>query len=111
MSNQVLIIPPSHTSQREVFMPQIRNVAQSTSETPAAGSGQKPVEKFRDGPVHVSIWENEGAKGAFRTASFELRYRDGEDQWQSGRSYTSSNLLHLESAARCGCAPPPAESW
>ena len=61
---------------------------------------QKPVEKFRDGPVHVSIWQNQGAKGAFRVASFELRYRDAQDRWQSGHSYSSSALLHLESAAR-----------
>jgi hypothetical protein len=69
--------------------------------TNAANSGtQGPVEKFRDGPVHVSIWENDGTKGAFRAASFELRYKDGEDQWQTGKSYTSNALLHLESAAR-----------
>jgi hypothetical protein len=34
----------------------------------ARSSGQKPVDKFRDGPVHASIWENQGPKGAFRTA-------------------------------------------
>ena len=66
----------------------------------AAHTAPKPVEKFRDGPVHASIWQNQGAKGAFRVASFELRYRDAQNQWQSGHSYTSSTLLHLESAAR-----------
>jgi hypothetical protein len=67
---------------------------------PTENAAQTPVEKFRDGPVHASIWQNQGAKGAFRVASFELRYRDGQGQWQSGHSYTSSALLHLESAAR-----------
>jgi hypothetical protein len=62
-------------------------------------TGQKPVDKFRDGPVHASIWENQGPKGAFRTASFELRYKDSEQQWQSGHSYSDSALLHLEKAA------------
>jgi len=62
-------------------------------------AGQKPVDKFRDGPVHASIWENQGPKGAFRTASFELRYKDSQDQWQSGHSYNDSALLHLEKAA------------
>lgn len=63
-------------------------------------SAQRPVEKFRDGPVHVSIWENNGTKGGFRTASFELRYRTRDDEWQTGKSYTSNALLHLESSAR-----------
>jgi hypothetical protein len=62
-------------------------------------TGQKPVEKFRDGPVHASIWENQGPKGAFRTASFEFRYKDAQDKWQSGHSYSDSALLHLEKAA------------
>ena len=74
---------------------QTRDATQSPDNAP-----QKPVEKFRDGPVHVSIWQNQGAKGAFRVASFELRYRDAQDRWQSGHSYSSSALLHRESAAR-----------
>jgi hypothetical protein len=65
----------------------------------APSTGQRPVDKFRDGPVHASIWENQGPKGAFRTASFELRYKDDQDKWQSGHSYSDSALLHLEKAA------------
>ena len=64
------------------------------------GPGQRPVEKFHDGPVHVSIWEHDGVKGAFRKASFQLRYRDQEKRWQTGASYGASDLFHLESAAR-----------
>ena len=63
-------------------------------------ASRKPVEKFHDGSVHVSIWENAGPKGAFRTASFELRYRDKEQQWQTGHSYTVSDLKHLKAAAQ-----------
>jgi hypothetical protein len=63
-------------------------------------ASRKPVDKFHDGSVHVSIWENAGPKGAFRTASFELRYRDKEQQWQTGHSYTVSDLKHLEAAAQ-----------
>ena len=72
--------------------------SEQDQETPSAAN--KPVDKFIDGPVHISIWQNTGAKGAFRTASFEIRYKDANDQWQTGRSYTASNLKHLESAAR-----------
>ena len=67
---------------------------------PSNAAPNKPIEKFIDGPVHVSIWENTGAKGVFRTATIELRFKDARDQWQTGRSYTASNLQHLESAAR-----------
>lgn len=70
-----------------------------TATTRAASSTQRPVDKFHDGPVHVSLWENQGPKGAFRTASFEIRYKDSQQQWQSGHSYTGSDLLHLEKAA------------
>ena len=62
--------------------------------------GKKPIDKFHDGPVHVSIWENAGPKGAFRTASFQLRYRDKQEQWQTGHSYSASDLGHLEKAAK-----------
>jgi len=65
---------------------------------PSADSANKPVDKFREGPVHVSIWENEGINGAFRIASFELRYKK-DDQWQTGHSYGASDLKHLENAA------------
>jgi hypothetical protein len=60
---------------------------------------KKPIEKFREGPFHVSIWENEGINGAFRTASFQIRFKKGDD-WQSGTSYGLSELAHLEIAAK-----------
>ena len=75
-------------------------VEASEQEQSANSPTNKPVDKFIDGPVHVSIWQNTGTKGTFRTASFEIRYKDSHDQWQTGRSYTASNLKHLESAAR-----------
>jgi hypothetical protein len=83
-------------------MPQ-RNAASMQPRPPERSSGDaqnKPVEKFTDGPVHVSIWENTGTRGMFRAASFELRFRDKDDQWKSGYNYTSVALKSLESAAR-----------
>ena len=68
--------------------------------TSAETAHRKPVEKFHDGPVHVSIWENAGPNGAFRTVSFQLRYRDQQQEWQTGTSYSASDLKHLEDAAR-----------
>lgn len=86
------------------IVPEAPEQDQSTS-----SSTNKPVDKFIDGPVHVSIWQNTGTKGAFRTASFEMRYKDGQEQWQTGRSYTASALKHLETAARE--ARSRIESW
>jgi hypothetical protein len=63
-------------------------------------ASRQPVEKFTDGPVHVSIWENEGAKGVFRAATVQLRYKDEKKGWQTGTSYGVTDLEHLESAAR-----------
>lgn len=63
-------------------------------------TGKKPVDKFTDGRVHVSIWENSGVKGAFRTATFQLRYKDDRDEWHTGTSFGTSDLKHLENAAR-----------
>jgi hypothetical protein len=62
-------------------------------------ASNKPVERFHDGPVQVSIWERTGPKGLFRTASFQLRYRDQGGEWQTGQSYGLTGLSHLERAA------------
>ena len=72
--------------------------AAEQNDQPSGQTGRKPADKFREGPVHVSIWEKEGPKGAFRTASFEIRYRK-DDQWQSSHSYGATDLKHLETAA------------
>lgn len=77
--------------------------SQPTRTPHAAGedsTSQQPVERFHDGRVHVSIWEHAGIRGTFRTASFQLRYRDKDQQWQTGTSYSATDLTHLEDAAR-----------
>ena len=66
----------------------------------ASRSDRKPIDTFRNGPVQVSIWENNGAKGAFRAATIQLRYKDGNGSWRSGASYGATDLEHLENAAK-----------
>jgi hypothetical protein len=66
---------------------------------PPSQLNQGPVDSFSDGPVQVSIWENKSAKGAFRAATLQLRYKDGDD-WKTALSYGANDLLHLEAAAR-----------
>jgi hypothetical protein len=72
--------------------------AQQDDQT-SGNSSRRPADKFHEGPVHVSIWENDGPKGAFRTASFEIRYKK-QDQWQTSHSYGARDLEHLETAAK-----------
>lgn len=50
-----------------------QSASHSESNDNAATSGGKPADKFREGPVPVSIWEKQGLNGIFRVASFELR--------------------------------------
>lgn len=66
----------------------------------ASEPARAPVDKFTDGQVQVSIWQNDGPKGAFRTAAIQLRYRDPKKGWQTSTSYGPKDLEHLESAAR-----------
>lgn len=66
---------------------------------PNDNGGNKPVDRFHEGSIHVSIWEKTGAKGLFRTASFQLRYRDGEE-WRTSNSYGLTDLENMEKAAR-----------
>src|SRR5580692_3590382 len=81
-------------------MPHANPTRSRPSDAPQAedNATNKPVERFHDGPVCVSIWEKTGTKGLFRTASFQLRYRDGEE-WKTSQSYSLSDLEHLEKAA------------
>lgn len=70
-------------------------------EDATATPGKKPVDKFIDGPVHVSIWQHgDDVKHAYRVASMQLRYQNKNRQWQTSQSYGSTDLKHLESAAK-----------
>lgn len=59
---------------------------------------KRPVDQFRDAGVQASIWENGSGKNAFRIATFQLRYRDKDENWQTSTSYGTNDLLHLEKA-------------
>ena len=55
-----------------------------------------PVEKIREGNVSASIFQNEGPKGAFRTATIQLRYKDKKSgEWKDGESYGGTDLANL----------------
>jgi hypothetical protein len=66
-------------------MPVSNAATAQQNEQPSGHPGRKPADKFHEGPVHVSIWENDGPRGAFRTVS---------------HSYGTTDLKHLETAAK-----------
>jgi len=60
---------------------------------------KRPVEKFHEGRVHVSIFPNESSKGTFHTASYQVRYTDKNEEWQTGHSYSKRDCENLAKAA------------
>jgi len=65
---------------------------------PAEPKGNPPVDKIRVGSVTASIWENTNDGNTFLSATFERRYRTGEE-WKTSHSYGPSDLLELAKAA------------
>lgn len=60
---------------------------------------KRPVEKFHVGRVHVSIFPQESSKGTFHTANFQLRYKDKNEEFQTGYSYSRRDAEDLAKAA------------
>lgn len=58
-----------------------------------------PAETLRDGFVKVTIWQNDGEKGPYFTASFAKTYeKDGK--LQDGSSFNASDLLVIAELSR-----------
>ena len=53
-----------------------------------------PADKIRVGMATVNIWENKDDKGnIYPNATFELRYKDKDGNFQTGKSYGLQDLL------------------
>ena len=56
----------------------------------------QPEKKFRAGSVTATIWKNIAEKDnrtiEYRTVSFERRYKDRNDEWQSTNSLRVNDL-------------------
>lgn len=59
----------------------------------------KPLRTLRIGAVQAAIWRNDGEKGPFYNVTFERRYRDSQEQWQSSHSFGRDDLLILAKIA------------
>lgn len=60
---------------------------------------KKPASKVTLYPVTAAIWRNEGAKGAFYSATFERSYKNKEGKYESSSSFNGSDLLILAKVA------------
>jgi hypothetical protein len=58
---------------------------------------QRPVMKFRAGPVSCALWENEvtvnGNPTPVLRATVERRYKDAEGGWRSSNSFSRNDLF------------------
>lgn len=54
----------------------------------------KPVQKFRAGPVAATIWKNSTEDGTreFSTVSFERAYKDKNGDWKNTNSLRVNDL-------------------
>lgn len=62
-----------------------------------------PLEVLRDGFLKATIWQNEGEKGVYFTATLSKTY-EKEGQLHDGHSFTGSDLLPISELARLAYA-------
>ena len=61
-------------------------------------SGNQPEKKFSTGAVTATVWQNQGKNKttgeatAFRTVSFQRRYKDKDGNWQSTNTLRVNDL-------------------
>ncbi|MBN2052303.1 hypothetical protein JW756_02260 [Candidatus Woesearchaeota archaeon] len=60
-------------------------------------SKNKPVKKFKAGPISATIWENQGQNQqgqvvSYNSVSFDRNYKDANGEWQHTNSLRMSDL-------------------
>ena len=71
----------------------------TADETDGQTANKKPVANLRLAGVEASIWGNASDKGEFYNVTFQRRYQDKDQQWQTSHSYGSSDALALAKLA------------
>jgi hypothetical protein len=61
--------------------------------------GNRPVNTIRFGGVEATIWSNQSDKGEFYNITFQRRYQDKNQQWQTAQSYGANDALALAKVA------------
>ena len=62
-------------------------------------SGNKPLGNIRYQGVEATIWNNPTEKGEFYNVTFQRRYQDKDQQWQTSHSYGPGDVLALAKVA------------
>ena len=77
------------------------NAARTTdeAETTEQKAGGKIAGNIRYQGVEATIWSNPGEKGDFYNVTFQRRYLDKDQQWQTSHSYGPGDVLALAKAA------------
>ncbi len=60
---------------------------------------KQPAAVLRSGNVKATIWENQGPKGAFFSATFARPYKDAEGNWQNASNFGFYDLESLMNVA------------
>lgn len=60
-------------------------------------SGNIPEKKFSTGTLSATVWQNQGKSKSgedvsFRTVTFQRRYKDKNDEWQSTNNLRLNDL-------------------
>jgi len=57
---------------------------------------QKPIAKYRAGPVTCALWENDimvnGTRQTMLKASLERRYKDRDGTWKTSQSFSRTEI-------------------
>ena len=55
---------------------------------------KKPTQ-VRDGTLSISIFENEGKEGTYKTYVYQKGYKDKDDKWQNTTNLNKNELLRM----------------
>ena len=56
-------------------------------------ANKKPIDRFRDGKLEVTIWENQGENGAFYSTDLTRSYKDSDGWKQTKGGFSGAELL------------------
>jgi hypothetical protein len=80
-------------------MPQSNARTEGDEGQPEQKPGTKPVGNIRYQGVEATIWNNPTEKGDFFNVTFQRRYLDKDQQWQTSHSYGPGDVLALAKVA------------
>ena len=63
-------------------------------------TSQKPEKVFKSGAVFASVFQQSGAKGSFKVANVQRRFKSQDGQWKSAHNYTAKQLVHVIDVAK-----------